>query len=167
MTAVDPGRTATTNTSEAFRLAMRNVASPVSVVTTMVDGQPFGATVSALMSLSMEPPMLVISLDNRSRLLSMLRQGTIVGVDILADGQKDLANHFARRSADKFSLIDWEMTDGAPALPGSHSRITCSVNQFVPAGDHTLIFGAIETAYGYDKQPLVYWQRDYGTVTRL
>src|SRR5690625_3521910 len=99
-----------------FRQAMANVPAAVSVVTTLSDGHPYGATVSAFMSLSIDPPMLLISLDRKSTLLSKLHEGSIVGVNVLSSHQESVAMHFARKSESKFKDVAWEIEHGAPSL---------------------------------------------------
>lgn len=146
-----------------FRAAMRHVASPVAIVTTYVDGRPHGSTVSAFMSLSMEPPMLLVSLDNRSALLSRLSIGSPLGINILASGQSDIATLFATRGADRFGTVSWELRDGAPALSGTHAWVATRVGSMVVAGDHTLVLADVVGAAHDTHEPLVYHQKVYGT----
>jgi flavin reductase (DIM6/NTAB) family NADH-FMN oxidoreductase RutF len=148
---------------EQFRAAMRHVASPVAVVTTYAGDEPHGSTVSAFMSLSMQPPMLLVSLDNRSALLSLLNVGSPLGVNILASGQSDLATLFATRGADRFGAIGWTLRDGAPALEDTHAWVATRVGSLVPAGDHTLVLADVLGASHDTREPLVYHQRVFGT----
>jgi flavin reductase (DIM6/NTAB) family NADH-FMN oxidoreductase RutF len=146
-----------------FRAAMRHVASPVAVVTTYADDTPHGSTVSAFMSLSMRPPMLLVSLDNRSALLSMLSVGSPLGANILASDQTDLAALFATPDAERFGTVGWRLRDGAPALDGIHAWVATRVGSLVPAGDHTLVLADVIGAAHDTREPLVYHQRAYGT----
>ena len=146
-----------------FRAAMRHVASPVAVVTTYADERPHGSTVSAFMSLSMEPPMLLVSLDNRSALLTLLTVGSPVGVNILASGQSEVATLFATRGADRFGSVGWSLRDGCPALDDTHAWVATRVSRLVPAGDHTLVLADVIGAAHDTREPLVYHQRVYGT----
>jgi flavin reductase (DIM6/NTAB) family NADH-FMN oxidoreductase RutF len=146
-----------------FRAAMRHVASPVAVVTTYVDDEPYGSTVSAFMSLSMTPPMLLVSLDNRSALLALLTVGSPVGVNILAGGQSEVATLFATRGADRFGSVSWALRDGAPALDDTHAWVAARVGSLVPAGDHTLVLADVVGASHDTREPLVYHQKVYGT----
>ena len=151
--------------SAPFRAAMAHVPTAVSVVTTLVDGEPHGTTVSAFTSLSVDPPMLLVSLDNRSTLLSHLRAGSVVGVNVLSADQEQVAAHFARKDPDKFCGLDWDADDGAPRLAEHHAWMTLSVTELVPAGDHTIVLGTAGAASVTPTAPLVYWQRTYGTHT--
>lgn len=148
---------------DSFRAAMASVATPVSVVTTHAGGRPHGTTVSAFASLSMRPPMLLISLQDTSHLLSLLRVGSRLGVNVLESQQADLAARFASRADDKFAGVDWVLTDGAPALPGSHAWVGLQVAQLVPAGDHVLVLGDVVSAVSGENLPLTYHRRSFGT----
>ena len=148
---------------DAFREAMASVAAPVSVVTTHVGGRPYGTTVSAFASLSVAPPMLLISLQDSSHLLSLLHVGTRFGVNVLAASQAALAGRFASRAEDKFAGVDWVLEDGAPSLLGSHAWVALEVGRLVPAGDHVLVLGDVVRAVTRDDQPLTYHRRSFGT----
>jgi flavin reductase (DIM6/NTAB) family NADH-FMN oxidoreductase RutF len=146
-----------------FRAAMRHVASPVAVVTTYADDRPHGSTVSAFMSLSMVPPMLLVSLDNRSALLRTLSVGSPLGVNILAGDQSDIAALFATRDADRFGAVSWTLRDGSPALVDTHAWVATRVGSLVPAGDHTLVLADVIGASHDTREPLIYHARAYGT----
>jgi len=148
---------------KSFRSAMGNVAAAVSVVTTFSGGEPMGSTVSAFASLSMEPPMLLVSLDNRSSLLATLHIESVVGVNVLAAHQDQIALRFARSGPDRFADIPWRPEDGAPALVDRHAWVAMAVTQLIEAGDHTLVLGRVEAADTYANAPLTYWQRAFGT----
>lgn len=152
---------------KSFRSAMGNVAAAVSVVTTIHDGGPHGSTVSAFASLSMDPPMLLVSLDNSSNLLTKLAVDSRVGVNVLAAHQDQVALRFAGKGDDKFLDVPWELEDGAPALRDRHAWVALTVAQLVVAGDHTLVLGAVEAADARDSAPLTYWQRTFGTHQRF
>lgn len=152
---------------KSFRSAMGNVAAAVSVVTTFHDGGPHGTTVSAFSSLSMDPPMLLVSLDNTSNLLSKLEVGSRFGVNVLAAHHDQIALRFAGKGEDKFLDIPWELEDGAPALRDRHAWVSLTVDSLVVAGDHTLVLGLVEAADARDVAPLTYWQRTFGTHQRF
>lgn len=147
----------------AFRAAMGNVAGPVSVVTTHAAGKPAGTTVSAFVSLSMEPPMLLVSLQRGSYLLSLLSVGSTIGVNVLGSDQADLATQFTGRHDRRFDGVDWVLLDGAPALDGAHAWVALRVARLVPAGDHVLVLGDVVNAVSDDGEPLTYHRRAFGT----
>ena len=90
--------------AEEFRAVMAGVATPVSVVTTLTDGHPHGTTVSAFASLSMSPPMVLVSLDRGLGAARPARaSGSVFGVNVLGSEQAPLALAFARKGPDKFT----------------------------------------------------------------
>lgn len=148
-----------------FKQAMGSVAAAVAVVTTLVDDEPHGTTVSAFASLSMTPPMMLVSLDNGSNLLAGLHPGKILGVNVLSAHLDDVAMRFAGklRGAQKFDGIDWEVRDGAPALLDRHAWVSLRISRLVEAGDHTIVLGDVVAAQSSASVPLTYWQRTFGT----
>jgi flavin reductase (DIM6/NTAB) family NADH-FMN oxidoreductase RutF len=99
-------------TPQAFRGAMAAVAAPVAVVTALDGDRPHGTTVSAFASHSLTPPMVLVSLDNRSQLLAVIRRTGRFGLNILGVHQADLATAFARTGPDKFDGIAWSASPG-------------------------------------------------------
>ncbi len=148
---------------QAFKDAMAQVAAPVSVVTTYAGDRPYGTTVSAFSSLSMTPPMLLVSLQDTSHLLSLLEVGSSVGVNVLGAGQADVASRFASRAEDKFAGVPWTFSDGAPVLHDTHAWVAMEVSQLVPVGDHVLVLGDVVNAVSGDDLPLTYHRRSFGT----
>ncbi len=148
---------------QSFRQAMGNVATPVSVVTTFDDGLPHGTTVSAFTSLSMEPPMALVSLDNTSTLLPRLTVGTRFGLNILASHQDQIALRFAQKREAKFADIPWFEDQGAPRLVDAHAWVALDVTGLIVAGDHTIVTGTVAAAEASLGTPLTYYQRSFGT----
>lgn len=147
----------------SFRRAMGSVAAAVSVVTVLHEGEPHGTTVSAFASLSMDPPMLLVSLDRRSELLSKVEIGSVVGVNVLAAHQDQVALRFAGKGDNRFVGIPWDVEDDAPALRDRHAWVSMSVSQLVVAGDHTVVLGDVRAAGVSSNRALTYWQRTFGT----
>lgn len=148
---------------KSFRQAMGNVAAAVSVVTTFHDGAPHGTTVSAFSSLSMEPPMLLVSLDRSSNLLAKIDVGSRLGVNVLAAHHDQIALRFAGKGDDKFLDVPWELEDGVPALLDRHAWVSLEIAQLVEAGDHVLVLGNVRDANITAGAPLTYYQRTFGT----
>jgi flavin reductase (DIM6/NTAB) family NADH-FMN oxidoreductase RutF len=96
-------RTEHPSVQAGFREAMAMVCTPVAVVTAQRSGVPFGTTVSAFTSLSMDPPMLLVSLDRGSGLLAVIRDVGQFGVNVLSNQQADLATNFAVNGARRSS----------------------------------------------------------------
>ncbi|MGW0928950.1 flavin reductase family protein [Streptomyces sp. NPDC002644] len=158
-----------TITLQAFRDAMATVASPVAVVTAMDSQRPHGTTVSAFASLSLTPPMVLVSLDNRSQLLAIIRRTGRFGLNILGADQAGLAAAFARSGRDKFDDVTWSPSENLPRLPDSAAWIAAEVDEYVTAGDHTVLLAHVRAAEsGWEgPKPLTYHQRSFGTHTPL
>lgn len=164
-----PGTAREVSESILFRDAMANVASTVTVVTSIVGAQPQGATVSAFMSLSLDPPMVVVALARISSVLETIRAARVFGVNVLGSSQADVATRFARGlSADKFAQVAWHVDAGVPRIAGAPGWLVCSVVDLVDAGDHTMVCGAVD---GADTKslgaPLTYHRRTFGTHLSL
>ncbi|WP_328883268.1 flavin reductase family protein [Streptomyces sp. NBC_00299] len=161
-----------TITPQAFRDAMATVATPVAVVTAMDGPRPHGTTVSAFGSLSLTPPMVLVCLYNRSRLLEVIRGTGRFGLNILGAHQADLATTFARSGPDKFDGVTWSPSQDRPRLPGSAAWIAAEADDYVLAGDHTVLLAQVVSVEPgevppVDSSPLTYHQRSFGTHTPL
>jgi flavin reductase (DIM6/NTAB) family NADH-FMN oxidoreductase RutF len=158
-----PSVVPTSSLADAFRDVMAEVCTPVAVVTTVSSGRPRGTTVSAFASLSLSPPMVLVSLDQGSDLLGALPEGARFGVNVLGSGQAVLAAAFARKGADKFAGVDWELDIGAPRLAGSPGWLACRVDRLVRGGDHVIVLGEVLRAVADGGPPLTYHSRRFGT----
>lgn len=147
-----------------FRKAMADVATAVTVVTSHLDGAPYGTTVSAFASLSMTPPMVMVALDRSSGLLRVIRESWCFGVSILGRHQVGLGLAFARKGGtEKFNGVAWSSDNGLPRLAGAPGWIACEAAEFVEGGDHIVIFGRVLAAEALGGRPLTYHARTFGT----
>ena len=151
---------------QAFRGAMGAVATPVSIVTTTLD-VPHGTTVSAFASLSLDPPMVLVSLQHDSDLLELISQSGRFGLNVLAFDQAGIAAKFAKRGLDRFADVEWGMEQGLPRIAGIASWAACRVVDLVRAGDHTIVMGLVEVADSSDVAGLVYQHRRFGHFTPM
>lgn len=148
---------------QQFRDLMAGVCAPVTIVTTMQDEQPYGATVSAFASLSLTPPLVSVALDRRSGLLGRILATRRFGVNVLGQAQDDLAMVFARRGEDRFGAAPWCVDHGLPRLLEAASWIVCDLQEAVQGGDHLLLVGQVRAASRVDTAPLIYSNRVFGT----
>lgn len=139
-----------------FKRTLAQWASGVTVVTTLREGSPHGMTASSFSSLSLEPPLVLVSVDQRARLHQLLPETGRYGVNILAKGQETLSTHFAGRPGDHFE-IQWVEAEGLPFLDGALAHLACDVFDALPGGDHTIYIGRITHAQVWpDREPLLY-----------
>ncbi len=165
MTSAGPGHR--TRLQQSFRDVMAGVATPVSVVTAIDGDLPHGTTVSAFASLSMDPPMVLVSLDRDSDLLKLVRRTQRFGLNVLGIAHTRWALAFARKGgAGKFAGIPWQVSDGVPRLPGTE-WLACEVAALVDGGDHVIALGKVLVAEPTGGPPLTYHRRLFGTHAPL
>ncbi|MBD2837800.1 flavin reductase [Pseudomonas sp. JM0905a] len=152
--------------SRAFRRALGNFATGVTVMTaTAPDGTRVGVTANSFNSVSLEPPLILWSIDKRSSSLAVFEQASHFAVNILAADQIDLSNQFARPRDDKFEGVAAESgIGGAPLLPDCAARFECEMHQRVEGGDHWILIGKVVRFDDFGRSPLLYHQGAYSMV---
>jgi flavin reductase (DIM6/NTAB) family NADH-FMN oxidoreductase RutF len=153
--------------SRGFRDALGRFATGVSVITGLsIDGLPVGVTVSSLSSLSLEPPLVIFCLGLNTANLDAYASHGVVAVNILAEGQEDVAETFATRGADKFAQVSHRTGEnGCELLDGCLVSLECTVAATYVGGDHLIIVGRVMRIHrGADKPPLL---RYLGRYARL
>jgi flavin reductase (DIM6/NTAB) family NADH-FMN oxidoreductase RutF len=153
-------------TSQAFKQTLGRFASGITVVTMQHHNEVRGITVSAFLSVSLEPPLVLVSIDKKAHSHERMMVVEHYGVSILSEGQQALSNHFAGR--DPNVTPAFEMLDGFPVLEGALAQLLCKTVQKVDAGDHTLFIGQIEhLKWQENGKPLVYFHGGYQKVEKL
>jgi flavin reductase len=152
--------------SSAYIHAMGAAVTGVTVVTTTaLDGEPIGRTVSAMCSVSAEPPLLLVSIRSDSPLVDAIAGRRAFAVNVLSDRQAALAETFAGRGEPSHAFAErdwWPLAGGAPPrLHGAAARFRCDVASMHAAGTHTLILGAVTRAERGSATPLAYTRRGY------
>ena len=148
----------------ALRDAFGCFMTGVTVVTTVQDGKPLGFTANSFSSVSLDPPLLLVSIANRSANLSAFTTGAGFAINILSEGQKDLSARFARPVDDRFADLYWRHGPaGNPVLAGVSAWFDCRLDQAVPAGDHTILIGRITGFEAGDAPGLGYYRGAYVT----
>lgn len=151
-----------------LRTALGRFATGVAVVTTCDGDQLQGVTVNSVASVSLDPPILLWSLRSEAPSLDGFRRAGQFVVNILANGQRAIADRFARRAPDKFDGVTFARGfGGCPVLPGSIARFDCRVEREVPAGDHVIFLGAIESFEVAEGVPLIFSSGRYCTPRML
>lgn len=153
-----------------FRNALARFASGVTVVTTVAaDGTPFGFTASAFSSLSLEPPLVLVCLENKAESMPAFQHAEHFGISVLAEGQDDAAWRFAKRGTDKFGgfVVTRGQATGSPLIPGALVHLECRMHERLPGGDHTILVGEVLLAASDDaRAPMVHYNRDFGRFVK-
>jgi flavin reductase (DIM6/NTAB) family NADH-FMN oxidoreductase RutF/DNA-binding GntR family transcriptional regulator len=146
-----------------YRDAIGRFASGVTVITTATGDRDFGTTASAVSSLSMEPPMLLICLNRTSETGEAIAGSGVFGVNILSERQTDLAYAFAQKAPDKFKGMAIHRNDtGVPLIPDALAHIECRVAETATGGTHTVFMGEVIAATARDEAPLTYYRGRFG-----
>lgn len=148
-----------------FRSAMAGMATSVSVVTAQRGSERIGRTVTSMLSLSMNPPTLLISIDIMSRLADLIAKTGGYSLALLADDQADVADAFAGRvpPQERFNTGQWsQWPSGHPMLLGAVTAVDCDVIGSIETGTHVLFAGAvIEAETTSSRSPLLWQRHDY------
>jgi len=146
-----------------FREVIGRFASGVTVVTTRADDQDFGTTASAVSSLSLEPPMMLVCLNRTSETRRAILETGWFAVNVLSETQARLADRFARKAPDKFRDVDVvRVQSGAPLIANALARIECRVADTATGGTHTIFLGDVYHAAGEEGAPLTYYRGRFG-----
>jgi 3-hydroxy-9,10-secoandrosta-1,3,5(10)-triene-9,17-dione monooxygenase reductase component len=149
--------------SHSFRRALGQFATGVTVVTTRdAAGRPQGLTVNAFCSVSLEPPLVLVCVDQRSEVNPGLLSSRLFGVSVLAEDQEPMSRRFAEGGNEKFSGLPLLAgTSGVPLLPGALVHIECRVTTAHPGGDHTIYVGEVLRLAVSPGRPLLYHGSSY------
>jgi flavin reductase (DIM6/NTAB) family NADH-FMN oxidoreductase RutF len=143
-----------------FRNALGRFASGVTVVTARYEEQTHGMTANAFVSVSLDPPLVLVSLDNRSYMHRILPRVGRYGVSVLAENQEALSNHFAGLTVEGLE-IRFTMRKDIPLLEGAVAYFVVQVIDAHPAGDHSLYVGRVEHFESRDDKPLLFYAGRY------
>ncbi len=154
----------------AFRFAMREFASGVAIVTCGAGESRAGCTVTALASLSLSPPSLVVCISRAAATLARLRECRAFAVSVLGAEHRSLAERFAGRGgvggAARFSRGDWvTLVTGAPVLSDALAGIDCRVEDILDRHSHAIVIGAaVAVRRGGDGPALAHWRSRFETL---
>ena len=148
---------------EEYRHAISALPTGVTVITTTGPDGPLGCTANAVMSLSMSPPSLLVSLTTGSRTLAGILAAGTFAVHVLPWSDRALTRRFSTgTAAERFACVPWDTVDGVPVLSRSSASVVCAVREAVSLLDHTVIVGTVSWAQANDTAPAVlYRHRQY------
>ena len=145
----------------SFRTIMGRFATGVTVVTYSCAGQPAGMTANGFLSVSMKPPLVLISVRRDSRFTQHVNIGSRYGVNLLAERQQYLSGHFGGRPDEAVQPQYWHH-ESLPMLDDCLGYIVATVVDIHPAGDHSLYIAEVaHMALGTDAAPLIFYGGRY------
>jgi 3-hydroxy-9,10-secoandrosta-1,3,5(10)-triene-9,17-dione monooxygenase reductase component len=149
----------------AFREAIAHFATGVTIVTTTYEGRPAGMTASAVCSLSLDPVLLLVCVDNRLTTHTAIEASRRFAVNVLGEGDEALARRFARSGPDKFAGAPLIEGSDPPLLAQAIAHFVCDVEERVPGGDHSIFVGRVlSCAATRGCRPLLYFRSTFGAL---
>ncbi|WP_280672292.1 MULTISPECIES: flavin reductase family protein [unclassified Kitasatospora] len=156
-------------TPDEFRAALSQLAAGVALLTVHDGGEDAGMTATSFLSVSLEPPLVLVSVREDSRMDELLSRVDLWAVSLLGERHRTLASRFAMkgRLSDRLLFADTPHhrgpASGAPLVEGALATVECRTEQRIAAGDHTLVIGRVLEARvpSPDGQPLLYFRGGY------
>jgi len=148
-----------------LRDAFGTFMTGVTVVTAHDEaGAPIGFTANSFSSVSLDPALLLVSIAKTSGNYARFIAAKGFAINILAEGQKDVSNTFAKPVEDRFATVAWQPgPHGAPVLAGVSAWFDCSLHQVIDAGDHAILIGKVEAFEASGLSGLGYYRGSYFT----
>lgn len=146
-----------------FRKTLSRFATGVTVVTVMQQEDVHGMTANAFMSVSLHPPLVLVSVAHTTQMYGLLTPGSRYGVSVLSDDQEILSRHFGGRPVDGLAVA-LVQEHGVPLLKGAIAHIVARVQQAQQVGDHTLFIGEVEYLHAGHGSPLLFYASSYGQI---
>ncbi len=149
-----------------YKEVMGNYPTGVTIVTTK-DGQgtPVGLTVNSFASVSLDPLMILWSIDHSVSSLDVFKNAEKFAVNILTGDQKDLCKTFASKNIDRFENCHWKSSEhDLPVISDTFAVLQCETFKTIEAGDHTILIGKVLDIDKADKDPMLYHRRNFGPI---
>jgi 4-hydroxyphenylacetate 3-hydroxylase, reductase component len=149
--------------SQEFRRALGQFATGITVVTTRdAAGRPMGLTVNAFSSVSLDPPLVSVCIDNRSETHDGFESSGVFGISVLHEEQEEYSRRFAMPGREKFAPGDLLTGEtGVALVPEALAHIECRVSARLPGGDHTIYVGEVLRLQVTPGRPLLYHAGNY------
>jgi 3-hydroxy-9,10-secoandrosta-1,3,5(10)-triene-9,17-dione monooxygenase reductase component len=148
-----------------FREAISHFATGVTVITTVSNGRPAGMTASAVASLSLDPVLLLVCISNRLPTHEAIEASRCFVINVLGEGQHELALRFARPAEDKFAGVPLRAGHELPILEDAIAHFVCDLHERFPGGDHSIFTGLVRACGAVrGKRPLLYFRSGFGSL---
>jgi flavin reductase len=159
-------------TALEFRRALGQYSTGVTVVTVEREsGLVHGMTANSFTSVSLDPMLILVCVDQRAKMLSLLHKKKRFGISVLKEGQEAISEYFAKSEqsaeAEQRLLIRYRWTPGGvPLLEGTLLHLTCTLVASHIAGDHTIFVGEVDSAAIHEGEPLLFFRGEYRSIAR-
>lgn len=152
--------------AKAFRRALGNFATGVTIMTAQnAVGEKVGVTANSFNSVSLDPALILWSIDKNSSSFRIFQESTHFAVNILSAAQIELSNKFAKRGEDKFAKVEFDLGDtNTPLFKNCSAAFECEKYNIIEGGDHWIILGKVVKFHDHGRSPLLYHQGAYSAV---
>ena len=149
-----------------LRRVMGHFATGVTVITTVSkSGAPYGLTANAFTSVSLEPPLLLISVDRKAESFPFFEESKVFTVNILRDDQEAISRRFAVSGGNKFEGVAYHVGgNSVPILDGVLAHIECRLYAAHDGGDHVIYLGEVLEAETREGKPLLFYRGGYRSL---
>jgi flavin reductase (DIM6/NTAB) family NADH-FMN oxidoreductase RutF len=147
----------------SFRSALGTFATGITVVTSVgTDGEPLGFTANSFNSVSLDPPLVLFSLDRRAYSLRAFEQAGVFAINVLREDQESVSTAFARALSDKWDSVPFETWEtGCPILTEALANFECETKSMYDGGDHVIFVGRVLALRTNEGRPLLYYRGAY------
>lgn len=152
--------------NRTFRDTMGKFATGVTVITTKAANEIHGMTANAFMSVSLDPKLITVSIDNKANMLQQIKSSGQFAVSMLGKEQRDISMHFAGQKKRKGG-IEFDFTYRVPIIQDALASVICNVYDTYRVGDHTLFIGEVLDVGLRDGNPLTFYQGKYGNYRQI
>lgn len=150
---------------EEYRQALRRFASGITVVTVVNGPELHGMTASSFAAVSLQPPLVLVSLEKGSRTRELILEVRSFAVNVLAENQEAVARGFSQSGHKPFEATKHHFgRTGAPLLDGALALLECRIERTIDAGDHDVVIAEVLATEARDGAPLVYFNRAYRSL---
>lgn len=151
---------------ETFLRACAQFTTGVAIITVLdAGGTPHGMTVNSFTSVSLDPPLVLVCIDRKTRIIEHFVRSDHFAINILRENQQELSMRFARPGEDRFESVEWYPGEsGMPLIAGAIAMLECAVDRRVEAGDHTILIGEVISAVRHEGRPLLYFSSSYRRI---
>ncbi len=153
--------------AKKFRTAMGHFATGVTVIVSGQSDDIHAMTANAVTSVSLDPPLILVCIDSRAKMLKMIHDTGTFSVNILPRHQEALSRHFANQFIEEVPDVEFKSSSASPTLQGALVSIVCTVANTVEAGDHTIFLGHVEHVEMSEGDPLIFYQGKYRELAEV
>ena len=149
--------------SRSFRSALGSFATGINIVTSIgPDGEPLGFTANSFNSVSLDPPLVLFSLDRRAYSLKAFESAGVFAINVLREDQEQVSTAFARALSNKWDSVAFETWEtGCPILADALANFECETKSMHDGGDHVIFVGQVLALRTNEGRPLLYYRGAY------